>query len=207
MLHHDSKLYLLQVVKLSCPNTSPWFRRRPAQSRYPVSAPNASRRREQWQRPDAENLWHEIDWKKISNMQSVNKRAKSTRITREWSVNNNLPHWILLQRKRKHGYMWTWTTKGNTILLRIDRGIFTTKIFQTVIESRQNRVHILLYIDLICPKWRINFRVLFGTTKANAPDNSREKRLQAFLIRLTHVGMNRGRRRIYRPWMITSMPS
>lgn len=57
------------------------------------------------------------------------------------------------------------------------------KILQNDVETRSNRGHIMLYTELLLPKWRINVRMVHGTTVANGSGNFGQERLETRLIR------------------------
>lgn len=88
------------------------------------------------------------------------------------------------------------TTKGTTILLMMGRGIITTKIFQTEVETRPNNVHTLSCSGLIRPKLGINIRTVYRLTVANVPGHSGQEGSQTRLTRMGRVGMKRRSRRI-----------
>lgn len=112
----------------------------------------------------------------------------------------------MTEKLRKRWFTLTFIATGSITVLRLGRGIITTRISQTVIAARQNKSHILLYSGLKRPKSGIKVRVVYISTVAVAPNNLGQESWQTRLISKRHVGMKRCSRRVDQTWMTTSMP-
>lgn len=77
------------------------------------------------------------------------------------------------------------------MLLRSIRRIITKKMYQTVVDTSQNRFHSLLYSRISRYELRIKVRIVYGTTDANVPGSFGQEQMQTHFIRMVHVGTKR----------------